>query len=103
MAQDGYYLGKGAAINTVNGDFINDPNRTYWTIKGDTITEYLDRKRTKFFKTYILGITEDEDWKIKWSFKLVDENKGEYNLIKRGVDTFTDKSYKITYFLYKEE
>ena len=44
--------------------------------------------------TFARGITENDDWKIKWSY-----DKKKNQLIKRGVDTFTGRTYKITYEL----
>ena len=35
---------------------------------------------------------ENDDWKIKWSF-----DKDKLELTKWGIDTFTEKTYKIVY------
>lgn len=102
FCQNGNYKGKGALINSVNGNQVEDVNVTYWTIKNDTVLQYLNNKRTKLFKTNILGVSENEDWKIKWSLKLINENTKEYHLIKQGIDKFTDEKYKIVWFLTKE-
>ncbi|MBT8245637.1 MAG: hypothetical protein HKP48_09775 [Winogradskyella sp.] len=103
LSQNFNYKGKGALINAVNGNIVEDVNRTYWTIKNDTIKQYLNKKRTKLFETNILGISENDDWKIKWTLKTVNEKKGEFHLIKQGIDKFTEKSYKTVYYLFREE
>jgi hypothetical protein len=103
FSQNFNYEGKGALINAINGNIVEDVNSTYWTIKNDTIKQYLNRKKTKLFETNVLGISENDDWKIKWTLKAVNENKGEFHLIKQGIDKFTEKSYKIVYYLFREK
>ncbi len=88
------FVSKKAHIISVTGDYTESINRTYWKIEGDVITQYLNKKMTKVFDTYKIGITENDDWKIKWTYY---DDKNE--LVKRGVDTFTEKTYKITYEL----
>ena len=85
---------KKAHIISVTGDYTEEIGTFYWKIEGDVITQYLNKKMTKVFDTYKIGIAENDDWKIKWSY-----DKKKNQLIKRGVDTFTGKTYKITYEL----
>jgi len=92
--EDHSFVSKKAHIISVTGDYTESINRTYWKIEGDVITQYLNKKMTKVFDTYKIGITENDDWKIKWTYY---DDKNE--LVKRGVDTFTEKTYKITYEL----
>ncbi len=88
------YLSKRQSINNINGVYSEGINRLYFNISDSVVTQYLNKKMTKIFETHKIGISENDDWNIKWSF---DKNKLE--LTKRGVDTFTEKSYKIIYHL----
>ena len=88
------FVSKKSNFITITGVASENLNKTYWKIDENDVTQFLNKKMTKIFETHKLGITETDDWKIKWSF-----DKDKNQLIKRGMDTFTEKTYKITYHL----
>ena len=88
------FVSKKQMINTVNNKYVEYDTKIYLSIKDDIISLYTNKKMNKVFETHKIGITETDDWKIKWSY---DTSKN--TLTKRGVDTFTDKSYKMVYEL----
>jgi len=88
------YSSKRQSINNINGVYSEGINKLYFNISDGVVTQYLNKKMKKVFETHKIGVTENDDWKIKWSF-----DKDKLELTKRGIDTFTEKSYKIVYHL----
>ena len=103
MFSQEHFVSRKQHINSINGEYFLNQVNTYFTINGDKIIN-TDRKRKKVFEEFILGETKKGDKIIRWSFNEVsDGTTGKQELVRRTLDTFTNKSSKIIYELTPKE
>ena len=89
------YVSKKQHINTINNQYIESSNSLYIAIDDDKI-KFTNKKGDKVFDEFKLGETKKGDEIIKYSLEVNDEKKV---LIRKSLDTFTNKSSKLVYEL----
>lgn len=93
------YVSKKQHINTVNGQYIETNDNMYIKIENERIL-ITDRKGLKVYEEFKLGETKKGDVIVRYSFNQSSEGStGKPEIIRRSLDSFTNKSSKIIYEL----
>jgi hypothetical protein len=93
------YVSKKQHINTINNQYMLGQVNTYFIIEGDKILN-TDKNGNKIFDQYIIGETKKGDMVIRYSLNTISEGTtGKIELVRKSLDTFTNKSSKIVYEL----
>jgi hypothetical protein len=93
------YVSKKQHINTINNQYMLNQVNTYFIIEGDKILN-TDKSGNKIFDEYIIGETKKGDMIIRYSLNTISEGTtGKIELVRKSLDTFTNKSSKIVYEL----
>ena len=93
------YVSRKQHINTINNQYVLGQSNIYFTIKDGKILN-TDRKGIDVYEEYVIGEVKKGDVIVKCNLNSISEGTtGKIELVVRRLDTFTNKSSKITYEL----
>jgi len=93
------YVSRKQHMNTINNQYVLGQSNIYFTIEGNKILN-TNKEGTKIFEEYAIGEIKKNDVVIRYSLNTIGEGTtGKMELVRKSLDTFTNKSAKIVYEL----